>query len=159
MQWVLLVVIVAALLFLSRYFPKVAFSVLGTLIAAVLVIIFMTTDRGQTKRFKLPIENIKIENIVVEPAYGNSYRFNARMINTDESIELKESSISITMLDCPIESDDSNSDCQIVGQKEERINVKIPPGQARDISRTLSFGTTTPTGTLRWQLVVTQTRS
>ena len=34
MQWVLLVVMVVALLYLSRFYPKVAFSVLGTLVLA-----------------------------------------------------------------------------------------------------------------------------
>lgn len=156
MQWVLLAVVIAALLYLSRYHPKAAFGVLGTLVFAGVVIVFNTTEVGQANRSKLPTKDILIENPVISSSYGGGYRLNARLANTNSNIELKESIISVTMLDC---ADDLTESCQIIGQNEERINVKIPPGQARDISRTMSFDAANATGSLRWEFKITETRS
>ncbi len=159
MQWVLLVVMVVALLYLSRFYPKVAFSVLGTLVLAAAVIVFTTTDVAQMRRARLPVDNIKVENSVVVPAYGNSFRFNARLVNTHESVTLKEATISITMLDCVSEAGVSDDDCQVIGQRDEDIIIKIPPRQVRDVSRTLSFNSAKPRGNLCWRIKITQTRS
>ena len=156
MQWALLAVIAAALLYLSRYYPKIAFSVLGVLVIASIAIVFSTTDQARMKRSSLPAEDIVIENPVVTGSYAGGYRFNARMVNNNPSLELKESVVSITMLDCV---DDQESSCQVIGQREQRILISIPPGQARDVSRTISFGNAQPANTLRWQYQVTETRN
>jgi hypothetical protein len=156
MQFVLLAVIVAALLYMSRYFPKVAFSVLGVLILGAIAIVFTTTDFAQNSRSRIPIEDISIENPVMTDAYGGGFRFSARLNNNNQTVELKESIISITMLDCP---DETEQGCTVIGQSEQRVNIIVPPTQARDVSRTLSFNSAKPAGIIRWQFRVTQTRS
>ena len=156
MQWLLLGVVVIALLWMSTHYPKTAFSMLGALGLAAAVIVFSTREDALWERLKLPVEDIKIENVVMTPAYGGSYQFNARLTNTHPSILLKELVVSITMLDCRGETDDT---CAVLGQVDERINAKIPPGQARDISRNLFFSSADPNGTIRWQYKITETRS
>lgn len=155
MQWLLLGVVVIALLYMSTRYPKTAFSILGALGIAAAVIVFSTREDALRARQKLPVDDIKIENAVITPAYGGSYQFNARFVNTHPSIRLKEFVVSITMLDCQGESDT----CAVIGQADERITAKIPPGQARDISRNLFFSSADPTGTIRWQYKITRTRS
>ena len=149
----------AALLYMSRFYPKVAFGVLGVLVIGALVIVFTTNEVAQLNRSKLPVEDIKIENPVFTPAYGDGFRFNARLINTHEFVTLKETTVSITLLDCPQDSGDSEDGCQVIGQEDQRIIVKIPPSQARDVSRTLSFGSVKPRGNVRWRIKITETRS
>jgi hypothetical protein len=156
MQIVLLAIIVIALLYLSRYFPKVAFSVLGLLVLGASAIIFTSTDVARNAQSRVSSETVEIENPVMSPAYGRSYRFNARLKNTHESIALREIIVSITLLDCKTESE---TECATLGQTEQRIIVQIPPQQARDVSRTLSFDGADPLGTIRWQFKVTHTRS
>ncbi len=156
MQFVLLAIIVGALLYLSRYFPKAAFSVLGVLILGAVAIVFTTTDFAQNSRSRIPISDITIENPIMTDAYGGGYRFSARLNNNNQSIELKESIISITMLDCP---DETEQGCTVIGQSEQRVVIPVPPAQARDVSRTLSFNSAKPAGFVRWQFSVTQTRS
>lgn len=156
MQWLLLGVVVVALLYMSTHYPKTAFSILGALGIAAAVIVFSTQEDALRARQKLPVADIKIENAVIAPAYGGSYQFNARLVNANPSILLKEFVISITMLDCPGDADDG---CAVLGQTDARINAKIPPGQARDISRNLFFSSADPAGTVRWQYKITETRS
>ncbi|WP_424948027.1 hypothetical protein [Candidatus Spongiihabitans sp.] len=159
MQWILLVVMVAALLYMSRFYPKAAFGVLGVLVIGALVIVFTTNEIAQLNRSRLPVEDIKIENPVFTLAYGDGFRFNARLINTHESVTLKETTVSITLLDCPQDSGDAEAGCQVIGQADQRILVKIPPGQARDVSQTLSFGSAKLRGHARWRIKITETRS
>ena len=159
MQWALLAIIVVALLYMSRFYPKAAFGVLGVLVIGAAIIVFSTTDIADINRSKLPISDIEIENPVMMPAYGGAFRFNARLVNTHLSTTLKESTVSITMLDCPQDSDNNDENCQVIGQQDQRIITKIPPGQARDVSRTLKFDSAKPKGNVRWKIIVTETRS
>ena len=156
MQWLLLGVVVIALLYMSTRYPKAAFGILGVLGLAAAVIVFSTKDDAVRIRGRLPVGDIQIENAVMTPAYGGSYQFNARLVNAHASILLKELVVSITMLDCRGETDDT---CAVIGQTDERFDAKIPPGQARDISRNLFFSAAKPTGTVRWQYQITATRS
>lgn len=160
MQWLLLGVIVAALLLMSTRFPKTAFAILGVLGAAAAAVIFSTRDDAAFSRAQLPPQSVRIENAVVTPAYGNSYQFSARLVNTHDSILMKEASLSVTLLDCPAHAgaeDDAN--CTIIGQRDLRVNIQIPAGQARDISENVFFHDASPAGNARWRYRVTATRS
>lgn len=156
MQWFLLGVVVAALLYMSTRYPRTAFSILGALAVGAAVIVFSTREDAVLGRHQLPVGDISIENAVITPGYGGSYQFNARLVNGNRDLLLKEAVVSITMLDCPHQSAD---DCAVIGQADERINIKIPAGQARDIARTVSFSGANPAGALRWQFKITETRS
>lgn len=156
MQWLLLAVIAVSLIYLSRYFPKVAFSILGALVVGAAAIVLTTTELGDTARGQIPPEDIVIENPVMIASYHGSYRFGARITNNNADIGLLESVVSITMLDC---SGQNSSSCKIIGQEEKRFATPIPPRQSRDISHTISFGSAEPTGEVRWEFKVTRTRS
>lgn len=156
MQWILLLVIVVSLFYLSRYFPKTAFSVLGALVIGAGIIALSTTEMAQFNRGKIANQDIGIENPVLTPTYAEGYRLNARLFNGNQAHSLRELVISITMLDCVSDEPDS---CRVIGQEDERINVRIPPGQARDVARTLSFDNAAATGILKWEFKVTSTRS
>ncbi|MCY4217675.1 MAG: hypothetical protein OXE41_11245 [Gammaproteobacteria bacterium] len=156
MQWILLVIIVAGLLYLSRFYPKTGFSILGVLAVCAIFIIITTSERGENARAKLPTEDIIIENPIMTPGYRDGYTLSARLINQNDAATLRDSAISITMFDCL--SSDRNS-CTVVGQEEARINLVIPPGQSRDLSRYISFEAVSPKGTVEWEFKITQTRS
>lgn len=160
MQWLLLGVIAAALLFMSSRYPKAAFAVLGALGLAAAVIVFIGQDAALLSRQQLPAADIRIENAVITPAYGDSYQFNARLTNTHASILLKESALSVTMLDCaPGAGDFADESCAVIGQAEVRINLKIPAGQSRDISKNVFFNNARPAGAVRWKYQIIETRN
>lgn len=156
MQWFLLGVMVVALLSLSTFYPKTAFSTLGVLSVVAAIIVFTSKDDAVLSRQQLPVSDILIENAVIVAAYGSSYQFHARLVNVNPTILAKESVLSLTMLDCTSDADD---DCTVLGQTDERFIIKIPPGQARDISTNLFFRGAQPSGTIRWQYKVIETRS
>lgn len=154
MQWAFLAIIVAALLYLARFYPKIGFGILGALVLGAIIIVLTTSDSGFDYRSRLPVEKIIIENPLMTKAYGGSFRFNARLANSHTEMELREATISITLLDCKAENN-----CQVVGQQDERVNIRIPAGQARDISRTVNFSSAVPEENIQWEFTVTHTRS
>ena len=154
MQWAMLIIIIAGLLFLARYYPKIGFGALGVLVAGAGLVIFLTSDYGTLVRSQVPAEDVLIENAVMVPAYGGSYRMNARIVNTNQDSEIKQVTISITMFDCQAEDD-----CQVIGQSEAREILRVPPGQARDMARTITLDAARPSGTVRWEYRVTSTQS
>jgi len=145
---------VVALLFLARYSPKIAYSILGVLVIGAIAIVLTTSDLGQRNRSKLYAEDIEIENQVMTLTYAGSYRFNARLINNNQDIAAKELAISITMLDC-----ETHDNCNVIGQREELVILRIPSGQARDLSRTVSFDSAEANKELRWEYKVTQVKN
>ncbi|MGR3984806.1 MAG: hypothetical protein OD817_06080 [Gammaproteobacteria bacterium] len=160
MQWLLLGVVAIALLIMSNWYPKTAFAVLGALGLAAAAIVFTTREDALLSRQQLPAADIRIENAVITPAYGDSYQFNARLTNTHASILLKESALSITMLDCPLGLDDfADESCSVIGQSDLRINLKIPAGQSRDISKNVFFSDARPAGAVRWKYKIIETRN
>ena len=156
MHWILLGVIALALIIMSARFPRIAFSTLAVLIGVVVFLIMMSSDTGFDGRQKLPPEDVRIENPVMIPAYADSYRFGARIVNSNSEVILKAVTISVTMSDC---SDESETYCQVIGQSDERINITIPPGQARDLERVITFDAASPEAWVKWKFQVTQTRS
>ncbi len=156
MQWILIGVIVISLLVMSSIYPKVAFSVLGALTIAAVIFFYGARENGFLSGQRLLVSDVQIENAVITPAYGGSYQLNARLVNNHVSVTLKESVLSITMLDCP---NGGENNCMVIGQSAERINVKIPAHQARDISVNMFFERATPSNTIRWQYKVIETRN
>ena len=154
MQWVLLGVIIVALLYLARYSPKIAYSILGALVIGAIAIVISTSELGKNNRSKILADDIEIENPVMVQSYGGSYRFNARLINNNADMSAKELAISITMLDC-----EDEASCSVIGQREERVILQIPPGQARDLSRTVSFDNASSTKNLKWEHKVTEAKN
>ena len=157
MQWILLGVLVLALILMSARFPKLAFGLLGGLLLGVAAIVLVTGDYGLNSEKKLTPDQISLENVVLAPGYGGSYQFSSRVNNQHESVLVKEIVFSITLFDCAQPSGEL-SDCQIVGQSEQRTNIRVPAGQSRDVSKSIYLGEIDITGSLRWQAVVTQAR-
>ncbi|MEM7194493.1 MAG: hypothetical protein AAF402_06055 [Pseudomonadota bacterium] len=162
MQWALLGVIVIGLIAISGRYPKIAFSTLGALVIGALLMIYFTEDRADISRGKINPEEVIIENPVLTPAYGGSYQFAARLINQNTTALLKEVNISVTMLDCDSDTsatDSSFADCPVIGQSDLRLNVRVPAGQARDVSQNVFFENAQPKGAVEWRFQVNKTRS
>ena len=156
MQWALLAVIIVGLFLISGRYPKLAFSVLGVIVFAAAVFVFMTTDEAKLARMKVSAENVEVSNAAVVPAYGGSYRLTGQLTNNHESAELKSTVLSVVMLDC---KGATRTECQIVGQTQERINLRVPAGQTRNFGANVYIGEPLISGSVQWEFEVTNTRS
>ncbi len=153
MQWALLAIIVIALFLLSGRHPKWAFGLFGALVVTISALLFFSQEDAETSRGQIDPEDVTVENIVSLPAYGGSYRLAGRIQNHHSHAALKEVVLSIIMQDCEA------SGCLTVGQTDEQVNLRVPPGQARDFSITVYLGEADISGTIGWNITVTTTRS
>ena len=153
MQWALLAVIVVALFLMSGRYPRLAFSILGVLVVAAIAVILFTEDDASLRKEQIAPTDVSIESVVGQPAYGGGYRLTGRITNGHQSAELKAVMLSIVMQDCV------ENDCAAVGQADERLNLRVPNGQSRDFSVTVYLGEADISGSIRWSIDVTDTRS
>ena len=156
MQWVMLTLVIVGLIVLSGRYPKLAFGILGTLLASGAVILWLTSDKSFDLK-RAGVDVIKVDNTAVIPAYAGSFRLTGRLINRHESIAIREVILSIIMRDCPTANGDS-PDCLIVGQTTERLNLDIPASQARDFATTIYLGEPAISGMIHWQFEITDAR-
>lgn len=153
MQWALLAVIVVALFLMSGRYPRLAFNILGVLVVAAIAVILFTEGDASLKKEQIAPADVSVQGVVGRPAYGGGYRLTGRITNGHQSAELKEVMLSIVMQDCV------ESECAVVGQADERLNLRVPGGQSRDFSVTVYLGETDISGSIGWKVDITDTRS
>ena len=151
MQWALLAVILIGLFMLSGRYPKLAFSIFGALVIGLGIALLLSSDHADKVRNVIAAEDVTLENMSVAPAYGGSYRISGRLQNSHETAPLRESMLTVFMLDCPQPEPEN---CLIVGQQTERLNTRVPATQARDFSVTLYFGSLRIAGHLHWRFEI-----
>lgn len=156
MQWALLAVIVIGLFLISGRYPKIAFSALGALVFAVAAMVLLTDDEGRNARQVVTVEQVRIDNFAVLPAYAGSYRVSGRVVNGNDDRVLKGFDLSVILEDC---ATSDNESCIIVGQETDRVVVSAPPGQAREFYINMYFGEPEIVGIARWQYSIIAPRS
>lgn len=156
MQWIMLAMVVVGLILLSARHPKLAFGILGVLIASGMSFLWLTSERGPDIQ-RLDIKNISIGKTVVAPAYAGSHRLTGRLFNRHEATDVRDATLSIDLLDCPRDRAD-DSECVLVGQTTERITVDLPAGQARDFALNMYLGEPVISGMIKWRFEVTEAR-
>ncbi|NND00489.1 MAG: hypothetical protein HKN85_09940 [Gammaproteobacteria bacterium] len=156
MQWALLAAILIGLFMISGRHPKIAFGIFAALVIGVSVMMLVTSDRADKIRNKITAEDITVENMIVAPAYGGSYRISGRLHNHNSQASLRETILTVFMLDCTAQTEDN---CLVVGQQSERLNTRVPAGQARDFNINLYFGSPRIGGHQRWRFEIASARS
>ena len=138
MQWLLLAIIVAALVFAAYRQPKFAFGLLAVLLVGLLgVVIWTGPGPGGLQSSGFEPGQVRVEGLVVHQDYGESFRFQARLVNQHPDRLLRRVELRVSMLDC---ATPDQQNCPIIGQVTERVTTEVPPGQARDIADTVFFG-------------------
>ena len=134
---IIIILIIAILILGAILFPKFRRSLWGTLVVVLcaLAAIIWFDDRQRTSQDKwLPIKNIDVVQIETKPGLNaHTYVVNGRIRNRSEDITTKMILLQITLKDC------IDQPCQIVGQKDRRIFLEVPPGQSRDFAATIPF--------------------
>ena len=153
MQWVMLALIVIGLIALAGPYPRIAFGLLGGLLLIGGSFIWYSADKDPDRQDLDPAK-MAIENISVVEAYAGSHRLTGRLVNRHETAAVRETLISVDMLNCK----QANVDCLVVGQDTESIIERIPPGQARDFETTVYLGEPAISGIIDWRVRVTEVR-
>ncbi len=104
----------------------------------------------------IPAAAVQLTSTNMIPAYGGSYKLNARVKNTAPDQTLTRFRLTVIASDCGATGDPKS--CEVVGQQFKDIHLVIPPTQARDITEQFAFDNMRPRGDLKWDYRVSDTR-
>ncbi|HJP11236.1 MAG: hypothetical protein CMK60_08585 [Proteobacteria bacterium] len=154
MHWVALGIIGIGLIVAASRYPKLAFGILAGLIGTVLVVVKFNSDEHERSALLVLAGDVEFSNILFSPGYAGSYNMSGRLINRSIKSGIAEVGLSVTMLDCSLESAGIESDCSELAEVYTRISIEIPPGQTKEFSTNLPFPDRPPKGETRWAYVV-----
>jgi hypothetical protein len=155
-HWIILAAIAVALLVAASRYPKFAFSTLAVLVAMSVIMYRLTTGEVERGAELIDIDDIELTNVSIDPGYGGSFNFFGRVVNNAPDAVLTEMTLTIAMLDCE-RPDQSEDRCPVIGEGTWRVPVRVPPSQARDFKRNISFDQAKPRGVVRWRYAAIET--
>ena len=97
-----------------------------------------------------------LDAFAMQQVYGGSYALRARVRNSATEHTLTAFGIAVQALDC---SGADRSECVVIGDQSQEIQIEVPPGQARDFYQQFQFRHMQPRGELRWDHAVQYTKA
>ncbi len=158
MVWVALVVILGVLvglLIINFGYRRSVLATLAVLLVIVGAALLYTQVQDSVKQGRIPVSEVRFEDFSMQPAYGDSYRMNARVHNMSSDRTLHYFGLTITAADCLAQQ--GQQQCLVVGEQSKEIRVEVPPRQARDITDQFAFGRIRARGELQWDHEITYT--
>ncbi len=146
MTWIAILAVAILLIVISMNYPRVAFSLLGGLLVAGVIVYRLTGGDESSKPIAAKL--LALENLHMSKSYGDSYYLAGRIRNQSDR-PLREFSILVQALDCPQAIDNAN--CIIIGEKNISVFSNVPPKQARDFKENVYFGQLQPSQSLVWR--------
>ena len=149
MQYIALVILCIALIFVSYYSPKIGFGLLGALAVILTALYFLNLDDSESTRFPVPRDSIELGNVRATKSYGDSWDYTGRISNSS-SKNVTDVQVKILLYDCPADSESISEDCVVIGDQIDYVPINIPARQARDFQDNISFRNASPQGKLFW---------
>ena len=151
MHWVITSAIVCvALITLSYYSPKIAFSLLGGLGVLLIALYYLNLDESESERFPISRSDILLTNTSTSKSYADSWDYSGRLANNSDK-NVTDVEIRIKLLDCPKTAQYTSGDCIVIGDGVDFVAINIPTRQARDFRDNISFRNAKPNGKPMWE--------
>jgi hypothetical protein len=149
MHWLIIAAVIFLLLVLISRQPKLGIPLAVVLVAYAGVMIYVGEGEVSRGRNLIPPEDLEMHFVTYEPSYGSSWRFSARITNDTEHTLLAMQVRSV-LFDCVPRPDGADEACHVIGEASAQVDVQVPPGQSRDIQRTINVGHSRPRGRAQW---------
>lgn len=130
MKWFLGIIILILLVVSVRFRKFAGFFVLIWISGAFLFWQYQDYEKNKSKNRISPSE-VVLEKISFKPI-SNNYEMTGRMLNNSEKYTLSGVQLKIIVKDC---TNNDDTKCIIISEKNEYIYISIPPKQARDFKK------------------------
>ena len=148
MGWVAAIVAIALVIY-SKGFRRLVAGVIA--VGAVLTAYSIKSDnnRREAAGRLIPLADVAID----DARLGDLTHLTGRVRNANRSHTLSQFDMTVTVRDCTV-----SGQCEIVGQANTAVYVRVPPGQARDISNYVFFNPQPHIrGRMEWSYVIDAT--
>ncbi|MEW5975929.1 MAG: hypothetical protein AB1898_09010 [Acidobacteriota bacterium] len=135
MVWVFAVVILSLMIFI----PSLRGVALGLVVSVVvlgLIWYWFSKGQEQTTRNKIDLTELEFTDLRLDSA---KHTLKGRIKNKSKRYTLTGLGIKIILQDCGPQRANGKTECETVGQTEERIHLDIPPQELRDIAESVSL--------------------
>lgn len=124
------------------------------------VLIFIVFDRLESWRAAdlIAPDQLQLSGLQMTASNSRAWSLRARLQNNATDYVLKEIVLRVRALDCV--ADQPQSECIAIGEAVERMEIEVPPGQARDLQyRVAMVNPVLPKGELHWKTEIVSTRA
>jgi len=149
------------ILIMAVWFPRFRFAMGLTLVALILSIggiIWFDAHERDLEWQRIPLSDVKLSHMEVWPGLNSrSFVINGRLQNDSQESAVVEAILQVTLEDC---HGNNRSECELIGQEEVELPLKVPNGQARDFKVTIPFSTVPKIqGKATWHYEILRVRS
>jgi hypothetical protein len=150
---IIIILLIAVLLLTAFVFPQFRRSLWITLVVVLCVlagIIWFDNRQRELEQSRLSMNQIELHHMQAKPGpNARTYIVNGRLRNQSKDLTINRIVLQVTLKDCVAES------CQVIGQEDRRIFIKVPPDQSRDFEVTVPFTSMVDLrGMPQWQFLV-----
>jgi len=116
--------------------PKYGLA-LGTIVFFLVVgasVLYLSEDkRVQKSEQKIAANELRLDNVVMVPAYGNNYKINAQLSNLSTRYQVTSVLLRLDLKDC------GTGQCIDEASSEKRVKVWLKPGNKKNFETYIKF--------------------
>jgi hypothetical protein len=153
MHWVLLAVLALLLIATASRFPKLAFSLLGVLVAVAAAMYYVTEPTSDGLPESFDVSQVEVSNVRMTPYYAGGFKAVGEIANHSSDHDITELVVRFSVEDCP-QQGDSAEGCALVSEVDKQIRLHVPPGAVRTFESPVDPRRTSVDGKRRWRFKV-----
>ena len=150
MHWIVLGIVGLTLVVSASRFPRLAFSLLGVLIAVAVITVQLNSKNDERSDSLISNSEIELSQVTMNLGYAGSYDMKGTLGNHSLVSSIVEVVVQIKMLDCPTQGKTDWVDCNELGSTSTRITSDVPPGHNQEFNTNLSIHEPNVSGYLTW---------
>lgn len=150
---IIIILLIAVIILTAFLFPQFRRSLWATLVVVLCVlagIIWFDNRQRELEQSPLLLNQTELHHMQAKPGpNARTYIVNGRLRNQSKDHTINRFVLQVTLKDCVAES------CQVIGQEDRRVFLKVPPDQSRDFEVMVPFSSMLDLrGTPEWQFFV-----
>ena len=156
MQWIVLGMVGLALVVSASRFPRLAFALLGVLIAVAVITAQLNSKNDERSDSLISNSEVELAQVALTSGYAGSYDMKGILRNRSLASSIVEVVVQIEMLDCPTKGKTDRVDCNELGRTTTRITSDVPPGHNQEFNTNLSIHEPKVSGYLTWDYQISK---
>jgi len=150
MHWIVLGIVGLMLVVSASRFPRLAFALLGVLIAVAVIIVQLNSKYDERSDSLISNTEVELSQVTLTSGYGGSYDMKGILRNHSLASSIVELVVEIEVLDCPTQGNTDRVDCNELGRTTTRITSDVPPGHNKEFNTNLPIDASNVSGYLTW---------
>ena len=156
MHWIVLGIVGLTLVVSASRFPRLAFALLGVLIAVAVITVQLNSKNDERSDSLISNTEVELSQVSLTSGYAGSYDVKGVLRNRSLVSSIVEVVVQIEILDCPTQGKTDRVDCNKLGWTTARITSDVPPGHNQDFNTNLSIHVSEVSGYLAWDYQISK---